>query len=239
MDFFKTYLWGWKLLVIIPLCLLGAAIQYHYFRSDAPNSIDLSGAVTKYEDGFGILNVSRDELKKLTPEENAITQIVMLSCVHCINTSQETYEESKSNGLNIIKSHPYFNDAQRRLSVFFYLTRMDEQADLMMKLGQRLNELKLRTASNMSDADLYRFYIDNSAESVPLDQPSFKQVIAGDVPSTALEKAKKAKALSDLLKLKATPAFLYGNRITTFGYFSKESMLFKSLDDLFKKSKPM
>lgn len=234
MDFFKTYLWGWKLLIIIPLCLLGAAIQYHYFRSDAPNNIELSSAVTKYENGFGILNVNRDELKKRIANKDAITEIVMLSCIHCIGTAHVTYEEAKRYGLSIIKLHPYFNDVQRRLSIFFYLTHMDEQADLMVKLEQRLNELKMMTASSMSDDDLYRFYIDNSTEPNPLDQPAFEQVIAGDVPSAALDKAQNAKALSDLIKLKATPAFLYGNHITTFGYFSEEGYLFKSLKALEK-----
>lgn len=234
MEFFKTYIWGWKLLIIIPLCLLGAAIQYHYLRSDAPRSIELSGAVTKYERGFGILDVDQDALKKLVADEGAITQIVMLSCIHCIGTAQETYEEGKKHGLNIIKSHPYFNDVQRRLSVFFYLTRMDEQGDLMVKLEQRLNELKMMTASSMSDDDLYRFYIDNSTEPNPLEQSAFEKVIAGDVPSAALDKAQNAKALSDLIKLKATPAFLYGNHITTFGYFSEEGYIFKSLKALGK-----
>jgi len=232
MSLFKKYIFSGYGYLVIPLCLL--IVTIHYNMRQHEQGPEISSRQLHTENGFSFVIPLNDDVMETG---NAVTEFVMLSCPHCIQSAAVTDKYSRELDLKIKKSHPFFNDSQRRLSIFFYLVGMDEGDNKMISFGKYLAGLGKPSANHISDEDLYSFYSTASEHDQPLmDIDRFRILINGKIPSEALNKANKAASQANSIGLAATPVFLYKDKITTFARFNDEKTMFFELKNLVSQS---
>lgn len=157
-----------------------------------------------------------------TTETNGnVNEFVLLTCIHCIKTMKETSSFFKKNNIKLLRVHPYYNDKQRILAIFFYLNKMENDDSAILSFIDYINLHNMDTASNIDIDKLYEFYKNIGDKEKILSQHDFESILNGNKDSEFMIKAKQAKSKADLIGLKATPAFLFKDKITSFSMFKE------------------
>lgn len=203
--------------------LLIPVILYMFFQlSSFLSSKTLSGKELYFDNGFYLLDKDYGGDK--------ISEFMLLTCVHCINTLPKSILFFNKNKMESTRIHPYYNEKQKELSVFFYLLKMDTDDKTLEEFISYMGGLGHKTAKDITTEELYHFYKNHKKETQPtLSINEFKLIINGNKKSPALDKANLAKIKADEIDLKATPAILIGNKITSFSIFKKDTDMLEAL----------
>lgn len=186
------------------------------------SSKTLSGKELSFDNGFYLLDSDYGG--------DRVSEFMLLTCVHCINTLPESLLFFKKNNIDTIRIHPYYNENQKKLSIFFYLLTMDTNDNTLLDFIVYFNKLGYKTAKDITDQELYYFYKNNNKETDPnLSIDDFKLIISSQKHSAFLEKSNLAKVKADEIDLKATPAILIINKITSFSLFSNNTDMLNAI----------
>lgn len=182
----------------------------------------LSGKELSFDNGFYLLDSNYGGEK--------VNEFIMLTCTHCVNTLPELISFFDKNKIDNQRIHPYYNEKQKKTSIFFYLLEMDTDNNTLINFISYFRNLGYKTASDITDQELYYFYETNRKATAPrLSEDVFKLIVSGKKNSTFLDKANSARLKADEISLKATPAILIRNKITSFSLFDKNTDMLEAI----------
>lgn len=207
---------------IIYIILVPILIYMIFSFSSFISGKTLSGKELSFDKGFYLLDNNYGGDK--------VNEFIMLTCSHCVNTLPELISFFDKNKINNQRIHPYYNEKQKKISVFFYLLEMDTNNNTLIDFISYFRKLGYKTASDITDKELYYFYeVSNKEDSQQLSADAFNLIVSGKKKSTFLDKANSARLKADEISLKATPAILIRNKITSFSLFDKNTDMLEAI----------